>query len=122
MYSYGPPCLWLAIYFEIEGNGRRFTPKPFPTSSRPSRFFSSSYPSIPPTTLVATLKFQTNTKMATSALHIYWPISTEGIRQFYSRTRKLMHRESNEKIIQVNIFFCIKKERVEKWDLKMEIR
>ena len=26
MYSYGPPCLWRAIYFEIEGNGRRFTP------------------------------------------------------------------------------------------------
>lgn len=72
MYSYGPPCLWRAIYFEIEGNGRRFTP-----GGVSSTLLVLDHPR-PPSAVqpspATTLKFQTNTKMVGSDPDMYCPI------------------------------------------------
>lgn len=70
MYSYGPPCLWRAIYFEIEGNGRRFTP-----GGVSATLLVLDHPRSPRQVPAATtLKFQTNTKMAGSDPDMYCPI------------------------------------------------
>lgn len=70
MYSYGPPCLWRAIYFEIEGNGRRFTP-----GGVSATLLVFDHPRPPQQVpAAATLKFQTNTKMAGSDPDMYCPI------------------------------------------------
>lgn len=100
MYSYGPPCLWRAIYFEIEGNGRRFTP-----GGVSATLLVLDHPRLLPQQVpaAATLKFQTNTKMGESTRTCIAPFSgaTPGNKESGKRDARALRRRTHDDLLHL---------------------